>query len=414
MWAFGMGSDVFTTIVVINGQHDQDTAMFFRIKKKREPLCGLYSEGEFKALIDHERRRSDRTNESFSVAVFDVGDIKTDMDKVCRIPDELVDTARSTDEVGWFDKKRIGLLLPDTNAKGAKHVAKYFSSTVHPSFGSLVPTIYTYPSYYLESDDNSSRDNEISNFSPVADLSRDGGTPLQKETHDDGVTLSHKPGIPSNGKMSGSPPLGLEPYLGVAIPDWKRIFDIICSSIGLMVLSPLFLLIAIMIKIVSPGPVFFIQERVGYLGRHFGLKKFRTMKAETDTAVHEDHVRELIKSGGSMRKLDDDPRIIPFGKILRKSGADELPQLINVLCGQMTLVGPRPCLPSEFEEYLRWHKRRFYTAPGITGLWQVSGKNRLTFKKMIRLDITYEQERSLIFDLKILLKTLPVVANIAT
>ncbi|MBW2202647.1 MAG: sugar transferase [Deltaproteobacteria bacterium] len=208
------------------------------------------------------------------------------------------------------------------------------------------------------------------------------------------------------------PLLGLEPYLGVAIPGWKRAFDMICSSTGLIVLSPLLMLVAIMIKIVSPGPVFFVQERVGYLGKHFGLLKFRTMKANTDTSVHEDYIRELMKTGESMKKLEHDPRIIPCGNLLRKTGLDELPQLINVVRGQMSLVGPRPCLPVEFEGYLQWHKRRFYTAPGITGLWQVSGKNRLTFKEMIRRDITYEQKRSLGLDLKILFKTFPAVANI--
>jgi len=327
--------------------------------KKRDPLCGVYSEKEFRALLEHERRRSDRTKEEFSVAVFDVGDVETDeMDKVCLLPDNLVGTSRLTDEVGWFDKNRIGVLLPDTTAKGAKHFTKYFSTTLSSALGTIVPKIYTYPSHYLESGPQEAHEEEASEAPPPSDLSR------HKEMPD--------------------PLLGLEPYLGVAIPGWKRAFDMVCSSTGLIVLSPLLMLVAIMIKIVSPGPAFFVQERVGYLGKHFGLLKFRTMKADTDTSVHEDYIRELMKTGESMKKLEHDPRIIPCGNLLRKTGLDELPQLINVVRGQMSLVGPRPCLPVEFEEYLQWHKRRFYTAPGITGLWQVSGKNRLTFKEMIR------------------------------
>lgn len=210
------------------------------------------------------------------------------------------------------------------------------------------------------------------------------------------------------------PHLDLEPYASVAVPGWKRALDVVCASTGLMVLSPLFMLVTIMIKIVSPGPLFFRQERVGYLGRHFTALKFRTMKVDTDTSVHEDYVRDLIRTGMVMKKLHNDPRIIPFGNLFRKSGIDELPQLINVLRGEMSLVGPRPCLPVEFDEYLPWQKRRFHTPPGITGLWQVSGKNRLTFDEMIRLDITYEQKRSLGLDLKIILKTLPALINIVT
>jgi len=380
-----MGSVVFTKKTG-NSAGLSGAEMHLRRKKKKEPICGVYSEKEFRALLDHEQRRSDRTKEKFSVAVFDVGDVETDMDKVCLLPDNLVGSSRSTDEVGWFDKNRIGVLLPDTTAKGARHFTRYFSTTLSSALGTIAPKIYTYPSHYLESSAEDPYEEEVSHVPPPSDSSR------HKEMPD--------------------PLLGLEPYLGVAIPGWKRAFDMICSSTGLIVLSPLLMLVAIMIKIVSPGPVFFVQERVGYLGKHFGLLKVRTMKAGTDTSVHEDYVRELMRTGESMKKLGHDPRIIPFGNLFRKTGIDELPQLINVVRGQMSLVGPRPCLPAEFEEYLQWHKRRFYTAPGITGLWQVSGKNRLTFKEMIRRDITYEQKRSLGLDLKILFKTLPAVAGI--
>ena len=115
-----------------------------------------------------------------------------------------------------------------------------------------------------------------------------------------------------------------------------------------------------------------------------------------------------------MKKLHRDKEIIRFGKFMRSSGIDELPQLINVVCGEMSLVGPRPCLPSEFQEYLHWHKRWFYTLPGITGLWQVNGKHNLTFKQMIRYDITYEQQRSFWLDFKIIIGTFPTVCRLST
>lgn len=193
--------------------------------------------------------------------------------------------------------------------------------------------------------------------------------------------------------------------------------DIVGSLLGLVLLSPLFLAIAIMVKVVSRGPVFFSQERVGYGGKRFICWKFRTMKVDADTLVHAQYVRALIKKEPTtscekpMAKLDesDDCRIIPFGCILRKGGLDELPQLINVLRGEMSLVGPRPCIAYEAQEYLPWHRQRFDTIPGLTGLWQVSGKNTTTFTEMMRLDIAYEKQKSFWLDVKLLLKTLPAI-----
>ena len=151
------------------------------------------------------------------------------------------------------------------------------------------------------------------------------------------------------------------------------------------------LIIAIVIKVRSKGPVLFKQERVGLFGKRFIVFKFRTMIPGADTAVHETHVASLIESNRPMTKLDahGDPRVIPFGRLLRASGLDELPQLINVLRGEMSFVGPRPCLPSEYNRYLPWQRERFRTLPGLTGLWQVSGKNRTTFNEMIDFDIQY-------------------------
>jgi lipopolysaccharide/colanic/teichoic acid biosynthesis glycosyltransferase len=212
----------------------------------------------------------------------------------------------------------------------------------------------------------------------------------------------------------------IEPFFVRRIPIWKRTLDIFGSFLGLIILSPLFLVITVLIKIVSPGPVFFKQTRIGYGAKEFNFWKFRTMKVNTDTSCHQKHLCELINDGDEdceepnqpMIKLDcDNPNIIPFGHFLRNSCLDELPQLINVLLGDMSLVGPRPPIPYEVEEYLIWHKDRFDGLPGMTGLWQVSGKNRLTFKEMIRLDIQYERQMSLLTDLKILLMTPFAILN---
>jgi lipopolysaccharide/colanic/teichoic acid biosynthesis glycosyltransferase len=188
--------------------------------------------------------------------------------------------------------------------------------------------------------------------------------------------------------------------------------DIVISLIGVFFLLPLLILFSIFIKVVSPGPVLFKQNRVGYGEKLFSIFKFRTMKHNADISEHRKYLSELIKSDENdkdcrkpMTKLTNDSQIIPFGKILRLSGIDELPQLFNVLLGDMSLIGPRPAIPYEVEEYNYWYFDRFDTLPGITGLWQVSGKNRLTFKEMIRLDVRYVRNLSFWMDLKILLLT---------
>jgi lipopolysaccharide/colanic/teichoic acid biosynthesis glycosyltransferase len=182
----------------------------------------------------------------------------------------------------------------------------------------------------------------------------------------------------------------------------------------MVLLSPLFAAMIVYIKCVSPGQAFFRQKRVGFQGQLFTFFKFRTMHENNDHTVHRDYVKELIRARIPMEKLDcgSDRRIIPGGKIFREACMDELPQLFNVLRGDMSLVGPRPCIPYEAAEYLRWHTRRFDILPGLTGLWQVSGKNRLSFEEMIRLDISYSERLSPGLDLKILLRTIPTVAGL--
>jgi lipopolysaccharide/colanic/teichoic acid biosynthesis glycosyltransferase len=198
-----------------------------------------------------------------------------------------------------------------------------------------------------------------------------------------------------------------------ADPDlrWKWKLDVLLILLALPFLIPLALLVALLIRSGSRGPVLFRQERVGYTGRRFMCFKFRTMFVDADTTLHQGHLHQLMNSNTPMVKMDSqgDPRIIPFGLLLRASGLDELPQLINVLRGEMSLVGPRPCLPYEYDQYLPWQKERFGTVPGLTGLWQVSGKNKTTFVEMIQLDIKYAKNKTLWWDLKIILMTIPAL-----
>ena len=195
-------------------------------------------------------------------------------------------------------------------------------------------------------------------------------------------------------------------------PLWKRTLDLGCIILALPILIPLMSGIALLIFIVSPGPVFYLQERIGYRGRRFICIKFRTMKNKAEVDTHKQHLAELMRSNRPMVKMDaGDPRVIPLGRLLRCTGLDELPQLLNVLGAQMSLVGPRPCLPYEYDDYLPEEKRRFESWPGLTGLWQVSGKNHTTFSEMIALDIKYAQIQSLRTDLRIMFKTVPALVR---
>jgi len=168
---------------------------------------------------------------------------------------------------------------------------------------------------------------------------------------------------------------------------------------------------AILITVLSDGPVVFRQKRIGHRGKPFLCLKFRTMVVTSDPDVHRRHLEQVLGSSQPMTKMDmkGDDRLIPLGWLLRATGLDELPQVINVLRGEMSLVGPRPCLPFEYERYQPWQKERFNALPGLTGLWQVSGKNHTTFDEMIRLDIQYSRTLSLWSDVGIMMRTLPVL-----
>jgi exopolysaccharide biosynthesis polyprenyl glycosylphosphotransferase len=195
----------------------------------------------------------------------------------------------------------------------------------------------------------------------------------------------------------------------------KRALDIVGSSAALLFFSPLFVVIAVLVKLTSKGPVLFKQPRLGQFGKTFTCLKFRSMHANNDLKIHQEFMKNLISGefkgkgdGKSKRvfKMTDDPRITRIGRIIRRSSLDELPQFINVLKGEMSLVGPRPPLAYEYEEYDLWHRRRVLEVkPGITGLWQVNGRSRVSFDEMVRLDLRYARTWSIALDLQILART---------
>lgn len=333
----------------------------------------------FSASLNRERARCDRNGLGFSVALFKLAPT-ADIAQVMFMIESIKKNVRSTDEFGWYDHESIGILLYNTPPTGAWDYIGKIEKLIKAKEIPYTCSIVTYPDEWL--DDHANDDPE-----PPADPE---ASPTDKKSR----SLSSK-------SLARETPLKM--------PTGKRILDLVGSAIGLVLLLPLFLLIGLFIKIVSPGPVFFRQQRVGYGGKEFELIKFRTMKPGADTRKHRKLMADYIsrnpyKNGKSlpMAKLDDDRQIIPFGRFLRKTCIDELPQLINVFRGEMSLVGPRPPIPYEVEVYKQWHRGRFNILPGITGLWQVSGKNRLTFYEMIQLDIRYSRMRSMLLDLKIL------------
>ncbi len=208
--------------------------------------------------------------------------------------------------------------------------------------------------------------------------------------------------------INGIPVIGVKE---VSIRGWnlalKRAIDVGVSAALLAFLAPLMLFIAVLIKVDSPGPVIFKQVRVGRGGRRFTLYKFRSMREGAEEEMKK--LAALNEAQGPIFKIRDDPRLTSVGRALRRRSLDELPQLYNVLRGDMSLVGPRPPIPSEVEQYQEWHRRRLEISPGMTGLWQVSGRSDLTFDEMVMLDIFYMENWSLWLDFKIMLKTIPTI-----
>jgi lipopolysaccharide/colanic/teichoic acid biosynthesis glycosyltransferase len=378
----------------------------------------IQSKDSFRASVIRERQRVDRNQHLFSLLLFTVSKQNSNGVIAQQLAHLLAERIRSTDEAGWFDNKHIGVILPYTCTDGAYKLAEEICKEFDPK--AMVPeyAVHTYPSN-RSSDSNGHRDKN-----GVVDLPRRGPTMTSQS-----FTLPAKHSQDANSIPTKSPftgdvigacraiPKSIEPFFFQSPPIWKRIVDVIGSLFGLIVLSPVLLLIALIIKVNYGGPVIFKQQRVGYSGRIFTMWKFRTMKTCVESSLHQQYMSSLIHDANdessvkAMTKLDDDLPVTGFGRILRAMSFDEIPQLINVLRGDMTLIGPRPPITYEVEHYLPWYCERFGAVPGMTGLWQVSGKNKLTFLDMIRLDIRYARNLSMLSDIVIFLKTPLIIAQ---
>ncbi len=328
------------------------------------------SEREFLEAVRAERVRCDRTGQAFSVVELECG-----KDQLSRqqIADRLSARLRSCDRVGLLNEREIAIMLPSTDRDGAERLIGQIRRVLAEDPGRLTSRVSSYPTSAGVNDPDQATG---ARYSPLDEA--------------------------------------LAPLCTLSIPRWKRVLDIIGAAVGLILFAPYLLLLPVYIKIVSPGPILFRQQRVGYRGRVFTFLKFRTMRPDNDSSHHQEHLSSLIRSDRPMTKLDAHPgrkdaRIIPGGNVLRKLALDEIPQFLNILRGEMSLVGPRPCIPYEAAEYSRWHTQRFDVMPGLTGLWQVSGKNKLSFAAMVRLDNTYARTMSFWLDVKILLLTFPAL-----
>jgi lipopolysaccharide/colanic/teichoic acid biosynthesis glycosyltransferase len=345
-------------------------------------LQHVIDEHAFKSFAIKERRRADRSNQPYVMLLVSAnagaGDISSST--WCSVIDALTAARRASDILGWFQEGAvIGMILTEIQAFDAPAARQIETRVWRELAHRLNPAALRRFSIRLY---------------------------VQQGSNDDGQAVP--PADPVLKRLC--------PSAGGAFSYdvTKRVLDIIGSTTLLVALAPVFLLIAILVKSTSRGPVFFRQVRVGEMATSFTMLKFRTMRVDADHALHEEFVTRLIKSTGTvdrgandvLYKIANDPRVTPVGYILRKTSLDELPQLWNVLWGDMSLVGPRPPLDYEVQQYQSWHRRRFLDAkPGLTGLWQVMGRSRTTFDEMVRLDLRYARTRSLWNDIKILLAT---------
>lgn len=388
--------------------------------RHRRGAFGIYSVDAFQGIIERERARSDRNSHGFSLAVFSTQKNSRQTERLDKLVRVLVARARFTDEVGWLGYDTVGVLLTETQAEGAQ----IFSDRVRWALSNPGPApechVYEYPGDGTGGRSGGGPEqlwfSQMADYREASPFAASAAVQHPPEEGDAPPPHAHarKSRASHDVTVSGTVEEAVDIYLAPRPPLWKRILDCTGSLIALIVFAPLMLLIALLIKVVSPGPVIFRQERIGFRGKKFQCFKFRTMHVNCDQRVHRSHLSSLIHSTVPMTKLETegrDKRLIPLGGILRQCAFDELPQLINVLRGDMSLVGPRPCIPYEYEEYRRWQKRRVDAVPGMTGLWQVSGKNRTTFNEMMRLDIRYAKASSLLVDLMIAVKTLPAVVG---
>jgi lipopolysaccharide/colanic/teichoic acid biosynthesis glycosyltransferase len=371
---------------VVNVRSSKLDAGLLTVRPNTELDRSVLDEESFHRTISLERKRTERSRKPFLLMLLDLGHcLPSDKDgKILgKVMAALSLSTRETDVTGWYASRSV--------------VGVMFTEISIDSKGSILSTMMTRVSETLRSNLSLDQFNRISiSFH------------LFPEDWDHDI-----PERPSNPMLY--PDLSRRDNSKKLYCVLKRFMDVAGSLLAIILFAPVFLLIAAAIKLTSKGPVFFEQKRVGQYGKSFVFLKFRSMHVNNDASVHKEYVRQLIAgqaeakasdNGGAVFKITNDPRITKVGAFLRRTSLDELPQFINVLRGEMALVGPRPAIAYEVEAYDIWHRNRVLEAkPGITGLWQVTGRSKVTFDEMVRLDLRYAKSWSPWMDLLILLRT---------
>ena len=339
----------------------------------------------FTKQLGVERKRAERSGLRFVLMLLDPTRLVRGKPKegaLERIISALAHAIRETDVKGWYAESVIGVVFTEIGTADGTPVAEALLNRITDALSRALPM-----------EDM----NEISLSFHIYPEDWDGGGP----NHPAGSRLYPDLARHMEGKRASY--------------ALKRSLDVIGSLAALVVLSPVFLLIGLAVKLTSEGPVFFRQKRLGQYGKKFTFFKFRSMYFSTDHTIHEQYIGNyiagtLVAAGQDnhkpVYKMTNDPRITPIGRLLRRTSLDELPQFFNVLRGEMSLVGPRPPLPYEFKRYGVWHRRRLLAVkPGITGIWQVEGRSKVPFDEMVRMDLRYAKSWSLWMDVKILFRT---------
>jgi lipopolysaccharide/colanic/teichoic acid biosynthesis glycosyltransferase len=372
---------------VVNPRRTSPRATFLPDRAHAVPEHGLLEEASFHKMISRERKRTERSRKPFLLMLLDLGN-HLPVDKNGKVLDQILSalslTTRETDITGWYGTQSV--------------VGVMFTEISVDDKSSSLTSMVNRVSETLRSNLTSAQFNQIAISCHLFP---------EDWTHELPARQSNPTLYPDLSKRDESRKL---------FSVLKRVMDIVGSALALTLFLPFFLLIAAVIKLTSPGPVFFRQNRVGQHGVPFVFLKFRSMHVNNDPTAHKEYVRQLISgqpdgkrataNSDGVYKMTNDPRITRIGAFLRRSSLDEVPQFINVLRGEMSLVGPRPPIAYEVEAYDLWHRRRVLEAkPGITGLWQVHGRSRVTFDEMVRLDLHYAKTWSPWMDVKILFRT---------
>jgi lipopolysaccharide/colanic/teichoic acid biosynthesis glycosyltransferase len=336
-------------------------------------LRRLPSAKTFRRLLAREGARADRLGDNFSLLSLGVNDWWTGRATLLRLAKILRRRLRATDEAGWLDRRHLGIILPGTPAWGAWTLADDLCRSLPE--GTLLPEckVFSYPADWMG-----------------AEETRAGPLGVRRR-----MAVRRRPVTP------------VDLLLVQAMPLWKRALDVVVSALALVLLAPPLAVVAAAVKLSAPGPVFFAQRRSGLGGKPFVLYKFRSMVVDAEARKRD--LLALNQQDGPAFKLRADPRVTRLGRFLRATSIDELPQFWNVLRGDMSLVGPRPLPCDESDACRGWQRRRLDVTPGLTCIWQVKGRSRVTFAEWVRMDLRYIGARSPWSDLKLLLQTVPAL-----